>query len=109
MTIKACIEQQLTVYLLEQKTIDYKLGFKMKKILLVLLLTLSSAINAEDINLNYGDVHLNDSTGIFATKLDGDFTIVVNVVYEDESMSAVIINNETGETHCLPHPCNYNK
>ena len=80
----------------------------MKKVLLILLLALSSAINAENINLDYGDAHLNEWSGVFATKLDGDYTIVVNAYYEDESMSAVIINNETGETHCLPSPCNYN-
>jgi hypothetical protein len=80
----------------------------MKKILSVLLLTLFSAINAEDINLDYGDVHLNEWSGTFATKLDGDYTIVVNTDYEGETMSAVIVNNETGESHCVPSPCNYN-
>jgi hypothetical protein len=79
----------------------------MKKLLIVFLLTISSIIIAQDINLNYGDVHLNESTGTFATKLDGDYAIVVNTDYENETMNAVVINNETGETHCLPRPCNY--
>jgi len=79
----------------------------MKKLLIVFLLTISSIILAQDINLNYGDVHLNESTGTFATKLDGDYTIVVNTDYENETMNAVVINNETGKTHCLPRPCNY--
>jgi len=79
----------------------------MKILLIILLLTISSIIIAKDINLNYGDVHLNEWTGTFATKLDGDFTIVVNTDYENETMNAVVINNETLETHCLPRPCNY--
>ena len=79
----------------------------MKKLLIVFFLTISSIIMAQDINLSYGDVHLNESTGTFATKLDGDYSIVVNTDYENETINAVIINNETGETHCLPRPCNY--
>ena len=79
----------------------------MKKLLIVFLLTISSTIMSEDINLNYGDIHINESTGTFATKLNGDYTIVVNTYYENEAMNAVVINNETGETHCLPLPCNY--
>ena len=77
----------------------------MKKLLIVFLLTISSTLISQDINLNYGDAHLNESAGMFATKLDGDYTIVVNTYYKSEAMSAVIINNETGETHCLPNPC----
>tara|TARA_B110000967_G_C18549530_1_gene394661 strand:+ start:264 stop:506 length:243 start_codon:yes stop_codon:yes gene_type:complete len=79
----------------------------MKKLLIVFFLTISSIIMAQDINLNYGDVHLNEWTGTFATKLDGDYSIVVNTDYENETMNAVVINNETGETYCLPRPCNY--
>lgn len=78
----------------------------MKRLLIVFLLTISSTISAEDINLNYGDVHLNEWTGTFATKLDGDYAIVVNADYDNKTMNAVIINNETEETHCLPRPCN---
>ena len=80
----------------------------MKRLLIVFLLTISSIIIAEDINLNNGDAHLNEGTGTFATKLDGDYAIIVNADYENETMNAVIINNERGETHCLPQPCNHN-
>ena len=79
----------------------------MKKLLIVFFLTISSIIMAQDINLNYGDVHLNEWMGTFATKLDGDYSIVVNTDYENETMNAVVINNETGKTYCLPRPCNY--
>jgi hypothetical protein len=79
----------------------------MKKLLIAILLTISSTIMGEDININYGDIHINESTGTFVTKLDGDFSIVVNTDYNNEAMSAVVINNETGEIHCLPRACNY--
>ena len=59
----------------------------MKKLLIVFLLPISSIIMAQDINLNYGDVHLNEWTGTFATKLDGDYSIVVNTDYENETMN----------------------
>ena len=68
---------------------------------------LASSVRAAEINLDYGDVHLNEWTGTFATKLDGDYSIVVSVDYGSNSMSAVVINNVTKETHCLPNPCRY--
>ena len=79
----------------------------MKKLLIVLLLAIPSTVTAETINLQYGDVHLNESTGVFATKLDGDYSIIVTTDWDNQGMSAVIINNETGKTHCIPRPCNY--
>jgi hypothetical protein len=38
---------------------------------LVAAYLVSSSVNAAEINLDYGDVHLNEWTGTFATKLDG--------------------------------------
>jgi hypothetical protein len=78
----------------------------MKRFLIVFLLTISSTASAEELDLKSGDIHLNEWTGLFATKLGGDSAIVVNADYENETMNAAVINNVTGETHCLPRPCN---
>ena len=77
------------------------------KLLTICLLLFTSQVFSETINLKVGQAHLNEHTGLFTTKLDGEHLIVVNADYENQSMSAVIINNETGETFCLPTACNH--
>jgi hypothetical protein len=51
--------------------------------------------------------NLDEYKGLFTTKLDGKYSIVVKADYENQSMTAVVINNSSGETFCLPSACNY--
>ena len=81
----------------------------MKKMLFVLHFAISSTLNADNIDLNDGDIHINDWSGTFASKLDGHYSIVVQTDYDNRSMTAVVIDIETGEIHCLLQPCNYNQ
>ena len=77
-----------------------------------LMLGLASTIYAQiEVNgkkLEKGGIHINSWEGLFASNLDGDFTIVMNVDYDERSMNATIINNATGDITCLPTACSYN-
>lgn len=64
-------------------------------------------IEVNEEKLEKGDVRINSWEGLFASNLDGDFTIVLNVDYDDRSMNATIINNATGDITCIPTACNY--
>lgn len=61
--------------------------------------------NADEIDLKKGDIHLDTWDGVFATKLDGNSSIVVSTDYDQRSMTAVVIDNDTGKTYCLPNSC----
>ena len=74
----------------------------MKKLTLVLCALIATGLLANEITLKQGDVHLNERTGTFAAKLNGNYTIVLSVDYENESMSATVIDNSTGKIHTLP-------
>ena len=77
------------------------------ELLAISLLLFTSQVFSNDINLVEGQAHLDEYKGIFTTKLNGEYSIVVQAYYEDETMNAVIINNSTGEVFCLPSACNY--
>ena len=81
----------------------------MRNILFIgLMFGLVSVIYAQrEINMEKGDVHINSREGLFVSNLDGDFTIVLNVDYDDRSMNATIINNATDDIACIPTACNY--
>jgi len=66
----------------------------------------SSTLFAGEVNLTRGQIHLNEGNGVFATALDGDYTIVVTVDYDLRSMSAVVVENSSGAKTCVPSPCN---
>ena len=66
----------------------------------------SPTLCAGEINLKRGQIHLNEGNGVFATALDGDYTIVVTVDYDSRSMSAVVVDSSSGVTTCIPSPCN---
>ena len=65
----------------------------------------SSTGHAEEINLKRGQIHLNEVNGVFATALDGDYTIVITADYDSRSMSAVVADSSTGASFCLLGPC----
>ncbi len=60
---------------------------------------------------NHGAAYGRVLMGIQVPESDfGDFENTLSNLgfpYENETMNAVVINNETGKTHCLPTPCNY--
>ena len=64
--------------------------------------------SANEIDLKQGDIHLDTWTGVFATKLDGNYSIIVSTDYDQRTMTAVVIDNDTGQTYCLPNPCENN-
>ena len=77
------------------------------KLLTICLLLFTSQAFSNDINLAEGQANLDEYKGIFTTRLNGDYSIVVQAYYEDETMNAVIINNSTGDVFCMPSACNY--
>ena len=82
----------------------------MRKITLgFLFLIVNSSLVSEDINLRYGQLTLNQYTGVFATKLKGDHSIIVQTNWNTSSINAVVINNETNDVTCIPeNSCNIN-
>ena len=83
----------------------------MRKITLgFLFLIANSSLVSEDINLKYGQLNLNQYSGVFATMLRGDYTIVVKTDWNTSSISATVVNNETKDAWCLPeNSCNINR
>jgi len=77
------------------------------KLLAISLLLFTSQVFSDEITLKEGQANLDEYKGLFTTKLDGKYSIVVKADYENQSMTAVVINNSSGETFCLPSACNY--
>jgi hypothetical protein len=62
--------------------------------------TTNAQIEVNGNTLNKGDIHMNSFEGFFASNLDGDYSIVLQVEFDSRTMNATVIDNITGKITC---------
>lgn len=73
----------------------------------VVIVQLNAQVQVDGVEIEKGQAHLDSQRGTFVSNLDGDYSVIIGVDYDAQSMTATVIDNVTRYTVCMPVECNF--